>query len=94
VRRRCFVILVARRVAGPALLRPGQKVAAAVDDAAAVAPVGWPPFSGAIVVERAAADAQQLGGLADGEKRVVDIVGHGVLPHMLMRQCAAFPLSA
>lgn len=94
MRRRCFVVLVAPRVAGPALLRPGQEVAEAVDDAAAVAPVGWTPFSGAIVVKRAAADAQQLGGLVDGEKRVVDIVGHGVLPHMLMRQCAAFPSSA
>jgi hypothetical protein len=92
--RRCFVVLVARRVAGPALLRPGQEVAEAVDDAAAVAPVGWTPFSGAIVVKRAAADAQQLGGLVDGEKRVVDVVGHGVLPHTLMRQCAAFHSSA
>ena len=68
MRRRRFVVLVARRVAGPALLRPGQEVAEAVDDAAAVAPVGWPPFSRAIVVKRAAADAQQLGGLVDGEK--------------------------
>jgi hypothetical protein len=92
--RRCFVVLVARRVAGPALLRPGQEVAEAVDDAAAVAPVGWPPFSRAIVVKRAAADAQQLGGLVDGEKRVVHIVCHGVLPHMLVRQCAAFYSSA
>jgi hypothetical protein len=59
-----------------------------------MAAVGWTPFSGAIVVKRAAADAQQLGGLVDGEKRVVDIVGHGVLPHVLMWQCAAFPSSA
>jgi hypothetical protein len=94
VHRRRFVVLVARRVAGPALLRPGQEVADAVDDAAAVAPVGWTPFSRAIVIKRAAADAQQLGGLADGEKRIVDIVCHGVLPHMLMRKCAAYPSCA
>src|SRR5262245_1512543 len=94
VHRRCFVVLVAPRIAGPSLVRPGQEVAEAVDDAAAMAAVGWPPFSGAIVVKGAAADAQQLGGLVDGEKRVVDIVRHGVLPHMLVRQCAAFPSCA
>jgi hypothetical protein len=94
VHRRCFEVLVALRVAGPALLRPGQEVAEAVDDAAAMAPVGWTPLSVAIVVERAAADAQQFGGFVDGEKRVVDIVCHGVLPHMLMRQYAAFSSSA
>jgi hypothetical protein len=94
VHRRRFVVLVALRVAGTALLRPGQEVAEAVDDAAAMAPVRWTLFSGAIVVERAAADAQHLGGLVDREKRVVDIVRHGVLPHMLMRQCAAFHSSA
>jgi hypothetical protein len=94
VHRRRFVVLVAPRVAGPALLRPGQEVAEAVDDATAVSSVGWTLFSGAIVVERAAADAQHLGGLVDGEKRVVDIVRHGVLPHVLMRQCAAFHSSA
>jgi hypothetical protein len=88
------VVLVALRVAGTALLRPGQEVAEAVDDAAAMAPVRWTLFSGSIVVERAAADAQHLGGFVDGEKRVVDIVRHGVLPHMLMRQCAAFQSSA
>jgi hypothetical protein len=59
-----------------------------------MAPVRWTLFSGAIVVECAAADAQHLGGLVDGEKRVVDIVGHGVLPHVLERQCAAFQSSA
>jgi hypothetical protein len=94
VQSRCFPILVALRVAGPALLRPCQEVAEAVDDAAAMTPVGWTLLSGAIVVERAAADAQHLGGLVDGEKRVIDIVDHAVLPHMLMRQCAAFYSSA
>jgi len=59
-----------------------------------MAPVRWTLFSGAIVVERAAADSQQLGGFVDGEKRVVDIVRHGVLPHMLMREYAAFHSSA
>jgi hypothetical protein len=78
----------------PALLRPGQEIAEAVDDAAAMAPVGRTLLSVAIVVERAAADAQDLGGLVDGEKRVVHIVCHGVLPHMLVRQCAAFYSSA
>jgi len=94
VHRRRFVVLVALRVAGTALLRPGQEVAEAVDDAAAMAPVRRTPLSVAVVVERAAADAQQFGGFVDGAKRVVDIVCHGVLPHMLMRQCAAFHSSA
>jgi hypothetical protein len=94
VHRRCFEILVALRMAGPALLRPGQEVAEPVDDAAAMAPVRWPFLPVAIVVERAPADAQQFCGFVDGEKRVVDIVCHGVLPHMPMRQCAAFQSSA
>jgi hypothetical protein len=81
-------------MACPALLRPGQEIAEAVDDPAAVAPVGRTLLSVAIVVEGAAADAQHLGGFVDGEKRVVDIICHGVLPHMTMRQCAAFHSSA
>jgi hypothetical protein len=59
-----------------------------------MAPVRRTPLSVAVVVERAPADAQQLGGFVDGKKRVIDIVDHGVLPHMLMRQCAAFHSSA
>jgi hypothetical protein len=94
VHRRRFVVLVALRVARPALLRPRQEIAEPIDDAAAMAPVGWTLLSAAVVVERAPADAQQLGGFVDGKKRVVDIVCHGVLPHMLMRQCAAFYSSA
>ena len=94
VLRRCLGTLVTFLMSRPALLGPCEEVAEAVDDAAAVAPVRWTLFSGAIVVERAAADSQHLGGLVDGEKRVVDIVGHGVLPHMLMMQCAAFHSSA
>jgi hypothetical protein len=78
----------------PALLGPCQEIAEAVDDAAAMAPVGRTLLPVAIVVEGAPADAQHLGGFVDGEKRVVDIVGHGVLPHMPMRQCAAFYSSA
>jgi hypothetical protein len=81
-------------MARPALLGPCEEIAEAVDDPAAMAPVGWTLLSVAIVVEGAPADAQDPGGFVDGEKRVVDIVGHGVLPHTLMRQCAAFHLSA
>jgi hypothetical protein len=78
----------------PALLGPCEEIAEAVDDPAAMAPVGRTLLSVAIVVEGAPADAQQLGGFVEGEKRVVHIVCHGVLPHMLMRQCAAFYSSA
>lgn len=66
-------------MASPALLGPCQEVAEPVDDAAAMAPVGWTLLSVAVVVERAPADAQQLGGFVDGEKRVVDVVDHEVL---------------
>jgi hypothetical protein len=92
--RRCLGTLVPFLMARAALLGPCEEIAEAVDDAAAVAPVGRTLLSVAIVVERAPADAQDLGGFVDGEKRVVDIVCHGVLPHMPMRQCAAFYSSA
>jgi hypothetical protein len=81
-------------MAGPALLGPCEEIAEAVDDPAAMAPVGRTLLSVAVVVERAPVDAQDPGGFVDGKKRVVDIVGHGVLPHMLMGQCAAFLSSA
>ena len=47
-----------------------------VDDAAAVA-AGWGTFAApAQVVERAALDAQEIGGLVDGEKGRVVILEH------------------
>jgi hypothetical protein len=47
-----------------------------IDDAAAV-PAGWRAFAGpAEVVERTALDAQELGGLVDGEKGHVVILEH------------------
>jgi hypothetical protein len=47
-----------------------------IDDAAAVA-AGWRAFAApAQVVERAALDAQELGGLVDGEKGRVVILEH------------------
>jgi hypothetical protein len=67
-------------MATPTLLRPGQQITEAIDDPAAMAPVGWSLLSVAIVVEGAPADAQQSGGFVDGEERVIDIVCHGVLP--------------
>ena len=73
-------MLLRLRMARATLLGPCQEIAEPVDDAAAVTPVGWTEFPAAIVVERAAADAQEPGGFVDGEKRVVGVVGHGVLP--------------
>jgi hypothetical protein len=94
VPRRLLGSLVPFLMARPALLGPCEEIAEAVDDAAAMAPVGWALLPVAIVVEGAPADAQDPGGFVDGEKRVADIVCHGVLPHMRMRQCAAFYSSA
>jgi hypothetical protein len=49
-----------------------------IDDAAAVA-AGRRAFAApAQIVERAALDAQELGGFVDGEKRRVVILGHEV----------------
>ena len=52
-----------------------------IDDAAAVAAGGWAVAAPAQVVERATVDAQELGGLVDGEKGrtviiVIDLVEH------------------
>ncbi|HEX5958955.1 MAG TPA: hypothetical protein VFY92_09920 [Hyphomicrobiaceae bacterium] len=47
-----------------------------IDDAAAVAAGWWALAAPAQVVERAALDAQQLGGLVDGEKGRVVILDH------------------
>ncbi len=47
-----------------------------IDDAAAVAASWWALAAPAQVVERAALDAQQLGGLVDGEKGRVVILDH------------------
>jgi hypothetical protein len=73
-------MLLRLRMAGAALLGPCQEIAEPVHDAAAVTPVGRAEFPAAIVVERTAADAQETGGFVDGEKRVVGVVGHGILP--------------
>jgi hypothetical protein len=58
-------------------LGPVEDLAAVVNDAPAVAP-GRRTFAGpAQVVERARLDAQEFGGLGDGEKGGVVIVEHG-----------------
>jgi hypothetical protein len=49
-------------------LGPVEHLTTVVDDAAAVAPSGWPIVAPAQVVERAPLDAEELGGLVDGEK--------------------------
>jgi hypothetical protein len=57
-------------------LGPVEHLAAVIDDAAAVA-AGRRAFAApAQVVERAALDAQELGGLVDGEKGRVVILEH------------------
>jgi hypothetical protein len=65
-----------------AALRPVEDLAAVIDDAAAVAAGGWAVAAPAQIVECAAVDAQELGGLIDGEKWrvivvVIVIVEHG-----------------
>ena len=79
-------------MAGAALLGPRQEIAESVDDAAAVSPVGGTEFSAAIVVKRAAADAQETGGFVDGEKWVIGIGGHGVLPQFGTRAVCCISL--
>jgi hypothetical protein len=69
-------MLLRLRMARATLLGPCQEIAEPVHDAASVTPVGRTEFPAAIVVERAAADAQETGGFVDGEKRVVGVIGH------------------
>jgi hypothetical protein len=73
-------MLLRLRMARATLLGPRQQIAEPVHDAAAVTPVRGTEFPAAIVVERAAADAQETGGFADGEKWVIGVVDHGILP--------------
>lgn len=78
-------------VARATLLGPCQEIAEPVDNAAAVSPIRGTEFPAAIVVEGAAADAQEPGSFVDGEKWVVGVVGHGVLPQFGTRAvCCIF----
>ena len=52
-----------------------------IDDAAAMAAGGWAVTAPAQVVERATVDAQELGGLVDGEKGRVVIVVIVIVEH-------------
>jgi hypothetical protein len=52
-----------------------------IDDAAAMAAGGWAVATPAQVVERATVDAQELGGLVDGEKGRVVIVVIVIVEH-------------
>jgi hypothetical protein len=63
-------------------LGPVEDLAAVVDDASAVAAGGRAFAAPAQVVERARPDAQELGGLGDGEKGGIVIVEHGDLPKL------------
>ncbi len=84
-------VLLRLAMAGATLLGPCQQIAEPVDDAAPVSPVGWTLLPGAIVVERAPADAQEPGSFVDGEKWVVGVGGHGVLPQFGTRAvCCIF----
>jgi len=83
-------VLVRLPMAGATLLGPCQEIAEPVDDAAAMTPVGWTELPAAIVVERAPADAQEPGSFVDGEKWVVGVVGHGVLPQFDTRSVLHF----
>lgn len=88
-----IAVLVRLTVARATLLGPGKEVAETVDNAAAVTPVGWTELPAAIIVERAAADAQEPGGFVDGEKGVVGVIGHGVLPQFGTRAVCCIFLS-
>jgi hypothetical protein len=69
-----------RRDAHATLFRPSQHVIAVIDDAATVTPERRTVASRAQIVEGASLDAQELGGLVDGEKGIVSVVGHGKPP--------------
>ena len=86
-----IAVLLRLAMAGATLVGPCKEIAEPVDDAATVTPVGWTLLPGSIVVERAPADAQEPGGFVDGEKWVVGVVGHGVLPQFGTRAvCCIF----
>jgi len=73
-------MLLRFRMAGATLLGPCQEIAEPVDNATTVSPVGRTELPAAIVVEGAPADTKEAGSFLDGEKRVVGVVGHGILP--------------
>jgi hypothetical protein len=68
-------------LARAAALRPGEHLAAVIDDAAAVAAGGWAVTAPAQVVKRAPVDAQEPGGLVDSEKGRVVIVVIVIVEH-------------
>lgn len=84
--------VVSLTMAGATLLGPRQEIAEPVDDTAAVSPIRGTEFPAAIIVERAAADAQEPGSFVDGEKWVVGVVGHGVLPQFATRAVCCISL--
>jgi hypothetical protein len=62
--------------AGAAPLGPVEDLVAVVDDATAVAAGGWPFAAPTQIVEGASLDAQERGGLVNGEKGRIVIIEH------------------